>query len=366
MFSNVFENKTVWISGHTGFKGAWLTQWLIDLGAKVHGYSLPPPTNPALFDQLGLKNFIHHEEGDVRDIAHVRNSIEKAQPDFVFHLAAQPLVRASYSGPVETYSTNVMGTVNVLEGLKTVRKACSALFITSDKCYDNREQQRPFLESDALGGHDPYSSSKAAAEIAIQSYRRSFFSSSPVKIASVRAGNVIGGGDWAQDRIVPDCIRALQANQPIAVRNKNAVRPWQHVLEPLSGYLWLAARLQTGPSEALCSAFNFGPAEEATRSVGDLVEEILKHWPGTWVDQSDPNAVHEAKVLRLNIQKAHSLLEWEPVWSFPETIRHTVEWYRAASNSIPEKIVEMTRQQLRGYTEQARSKGLLWAAQTEP
>ena len=236
-----FSGKIVWLSGVSGFKGAWLAEWLLSLGAEIRGFCLPPPTQPSLFDQTGLASRIVWDCADLRDANAVRNSLLEAQPDFVFHLAAQPLVRLSYREPVETWETNVMGTIHVLEALRQLDKACAAVLVTTDKCYDNREWVHGYREEDALGGHDPYSSSKAGCELAIASWRRSFFNGHPVKVASARAGNVIGGGDWAQDRILPDCVRALAAGAPIEVRNPGAVRPWQHVLESLSGYLCLAA-----------------------------------------------------------------------------------------------------------------------------
>ena len=225
MFAGAFQGKTVWLSGHTGFKGAWLARWLLQLGARVHGFSLPPPTRPALFEQLGLARRMEHEIGDVRDPGAVKKSLTRAQPDFVFHLAAQALVRYSYDHPLETYATNVLGTAHVLEALRRLEKPCAAVMVTTDKCYENRETDYAYREDDPLGGHDPYSSSKGAAEIVIAAYRRSFFGKSPVRIASARAGNVVGGGDWAPDRIVPDCIRALQCGKPILVRNPHATRP---------------------------------------------------------------------------------------------------------------------------------------------
>ena len=243
MFANSFQNKTIWLSGHTGFKGAWLARWLIKLGARVHGFALPPATEPSIFDQLRLAGQMEHEIGDIRDLSAVKSSLERAQPDFVFHLAAQALVRYSYDHPVETYATNIMGTAHVLEALRCLRKPCAAVIVTTDKCYENRELDHAYVEEDHLGGYDPYSASKGAAEIVISGHRRSFFGENPVRIASARAGNVIGGGDWSLDRIVPDAMRALQRGQSILVRNPQATRPWQHVLEPLSGYLWLAAVL---------------------------------------------------------------------------------------------------------------------------
>ena len=368
MFAGVFQNKTVWLSGHTGFKGAWLAEWLLALGARVHGYALEPSPQPALFDELGLAARMEHEVGDVREAAAVRQSIATAQPDFVFHLAAQPLVRLSYAQPVESYATNVMGTVHVLDALRLLQKPCAAVFITTDKCYENREWVHGYREEDRLGGHDPYSSSKAAAEIAIGSFRRSFFKNHPVKIASARAGNVIGGGDWAAERIVPDCIRALQQGQPIAVRNRHATRPWQHVLEPLSGYLWLAARLAQVPGPQFCSAFNFGPDHEANRTVAELVLEVLKHWPGSWEDCTDPLAPHEAALLQLTTDKARALLGWKPVWSFSEAVAATVRWYRTVNkagapggSSAPARPV--VQRQIADYSAAATAKGLPWAVE---
>jgi len=363
MLAQAYRGKRVLITGHTGFKGSWLAEWLLQLGAEVTGYSLPPPTNPALFEQLRLGSRLHHVEGDVRDLAKVRQTIEAARPDFVFHLAAQPLVRLSYRDPVETYSTNVMGTVNVLEAVRLAGQPCTVVAITTDKCYDNREWLHGYREEDPMGGHDPYSSSKGAAELVISAYRRSYFShpDSKVRLASGRAGNVLGGGDWAGDRIVPDCIRALQRGEAIPVRNKVSTRPWQHVLEPLSGYLLLGARLAAAADHAspLASAFNFGPGLASNRAVSDLVLEILRHWPGRWEDRSDPAAVHEATRLNLNTDKAFHLLQWEPVWNFADTIAQTVHWYRAVAEK-PEGAAPFTAGQIAAYTAAARTRGLGW------
>ena len=373
MFDEAFRNKTVWLSGHTGFKGAWLAQWLLELGADVRGYALEPATEPALFHQLTLARRLHHQIGNLRNGAAVAKSIRAAQPDFVFHLAAQPLVRQSYEQPGRTYATNVMGTIHVLEGLRALKKNCAAVLVTTDKCYENREWLYGYREEDPLGGYDPYSSSKAAAEIAIAAWRRSFFKNHPVKIASARAGNVIGGGDWAQDRIVPDCIRALQRKQPVPVRNPNSTRPWQHVLEPLSGYLWLAARLSQLPAAPkqseggattdarLSSAFNFGPGHEANRSVGGLVAEVLKHWPGRWEDKSGAGAVHEAGMLQLATDKAHALLNWSPVWNFSRAVQFTIEWYRRTEKkSDPEAVKKLTSSQIQDYGAAARRLKIPW------
>jgi len=358
-FAGFYQGKKVLVTGHTGFKGSWLCEWLLLLGAQVSGYSLPPPTNPSLFDQLGLQERVDHRIGDVRDADALRSAIREIQPDVVFHLAAQSLVRQSYTEPAETYATNVLGTVHLLQALRDLDKPCAAVFITSDKCYENREWHYGYRENDTLGGYDPYSSSKACAELAIQSFRRSFFgkkSSSPVVIASARAGNVIGGGDWATNRILPDCIRALSSNKAIALRSPTATRPWQHVLEPLSGYLLLAQEIYPSAnerSEALCGAFNFGPNIESNRNIRELVEEVLRHWPGHWEDHSDPNAPHEAGLLHLNIDKASHYLRWRPVWSFEKAVERTVTWYRLAhecgyaSKTIHDELLSQIVQYMR-------------------
>jgi len=368
MYQGAFANKVVWMSGHTGFKGAWLAEWLLGLGAKVHGFSLLPPTSPSLFDQLGLAQRMNSELGDVRDLSAVDHSIRATQPDYVFHLAAQPLVRESYVSPVETYATNVQGTVHVLDALRHLERPCAAVFVTTDKCYENREWLYGYREEDPLGGHDPYSSSKAAAEVAIQSFRRSFFKNKPVHIASARSGNVIGGGDWAMDRIVPDCIRNLKEGRAISLRNPRSTRPWQHVLEPLSGYLLLAATLAGFHRPATQgydprTAFNFGPGPEANRPVVELVEELLKHWPGRWVDARSSNAVHEASLLQLCADKARNELKWAPVWRFEEAVAQTAIWYREADRAadIPQ-LVNLTRLQIARYCLQAGSSQLAWAA----
>jgi CDP-glucose 4,6-dehydratase len=364
MFGDVFRGKTIWLSGATGFKGSWLAEWLLLLGARVHGYSLPPETTPALFNQLHLAGRITSEINNVCDPVAVRQSIETVKPDFVFHLAAQSLVRRSYEQPVETYATNVMGTIHVLEALRELKKPCAAVLITTDKCYENREWVHGYREEDPLGGHDPYSSSKAAAEIAIAAWRRSFFKNHPVKIASARAGNVIGGGDWAKDRIVPDCIRALQKKQPIPVRNPDSTRPWQHVLEPLSGYLRLAACLARpatrNPRPA--SAFNFGPPRESNRTVRELVMEVLRHWPGKWKDRPEARAVHEAKLLQLSTDKAQAFLGWLPVWNFSSAIEFTMQWYRrAGKKTAPATLPRLTSAQIRQYHAAARKLKVPWA-----
>ena len=366
LFGGAFRGKKVFLTGHTGFKGAWLSEWLLHLGVKITGYSLPPNTRPSLFEQLSLASRLKHIEGDIRDSAKLSKAIHAAKPDFIFHLAAQAIVRESYANPSETFAVNAMGTAHVLDALRSYKNPCAAVFVTTDKCYENREWVHGYREEDPLGGHDPYSASKAVAEIMIASYRRSFFQNHPVKIASARAGNVIGGGDWAIDRIIPDCIRALQKKQPIPIRNKTATRPWQHVLEPLSGYLWLAAALanpkfsKVSP-ELLPSAFNFGPGHESNRTVADLVAEVLQHWPGKWEDRSDPRAVHEANLLQLATDKAHAFLGWSPVWNFSEAIGQTIEWYRdSAKAKSPAEFQMQTLFQISQYSEKANLLNLSW------
>lgn len=325
-FYGAFCHKRVWISGHTGFKGGWLAVWLLEMGAEVTGFALPPTT--PFFSQLKLRRRLRHEIGDLREARRVRQSILRCRPHFVFHLAAQPLVRESYRKPLETYGVNTLGTAHVLEALRDLRQPCSAVLVTTDKVYENEEQGRAFCEKDPLGGRDPYSASKAAAEIVISSYRDSFFQNHPVRIASARSGNVIGGGDYAEDRIVPDAIRALRRGRPIPVRNPRSTRPWQHVLEPTSGYLALAARLAR--SQKISGAYNFGPAPRDERAVGELASEILKHWKGRWRHQREKHPPHEAARLQLNNSKARRLLGWKPRLGFARSIGLTVDWYRAS------------------------------------
>jgi CDP-glucose 4,6-dehydratase len=344
-FGNVYRGKRVLVTGHTGFKGSWLCEWLLSLGAEVTGFALAPATTPALFDQLRLASRLRHVLGDVRDLSAVRRVIEETEPEFIFHLAAQPLVRLSYEQPVETYATNVMGTVNVLEGVRLACRPCSVVAITTDKCYENNEWVHSYREEDPMGGYDPYSSSKGAAEIVISAYRRSYFS-------------------MALDRIVPDCIRSLQRDEPIQVRNKVATRPWQHVLEPLSGYLWLGACLTNARLSAfnsqLTSAFNFGPALSSNRTVAELVQDILKHWPGRWEDRSDPRAMHEAKLLNLATDKAHHFLKWTPVWHFARTVEETIGWYQRRQTASLDAAADI-RSQIGSYTTAARLLQLPWS-----
>lgn len=344
-----FGGARVLVTGHTGFKGAWLGEWLLALGAEVTGLALAPDTAPALFDQLGLAGRLRSVLGDIRDAGLVRRVVAEAQPAFVFHLAAQPLVRRSYREPLLTWETNVLGTLHLLEALRGLDRPCAAVVVTTDKCYENREWFHGYREDDPLGGHDPYAASKAAAELAVAAWRRSFFHDSPVRLATARAGNVIGGGDWAADRIVPDAVRALQRGEPVRVRNPRATRPWQHVLEPLAGYLTLAARLAAAPPgpTPLAAAFNFGPGHDANRTVRELVEEVLRHWPGRWEEAGDPAAPHEAGLLQLSSDKAGALLGWRPAWTFAEAVRETVRWYHDARD--PARVGDLTREQITAY-----------------
>lgn len=365
-FNDTYSGRRVLVTGHTGFKGSWLCEWLLTLGADVCGLALAPDTEPSLFVQLGLEDRLRHRIGDIRDPHVVTAALDSFKPDIVFHLAAQSLVRRSYQEPLATFETNVMGTVNLLEAARLSARPCALVVITSDKCYENLETGRAYRESDALGGYDCYSASKAAAEIVTSAYRRSFFRSgaADVRVASARAGNVIGGGDWAADRIVPDCIRHLQRNEAVPVRNPRATRPWQHVLEPLGGYLLLGERLLSGvtfrDSEQAHSseaAFNFGPGPGTDRPVGDLVEEVLKYWPwpGSWEDYSGGEAPHEAQRLDLEIHKSRELLGWSPRWNFTRTVAETTSWYRAAQPlAAPVDFQKITRRQIDEYSRSSR------------
>lgn len=360
MFADSYRGRRVWLSGHTGFKGAWLAAWLRSLGASVRGYALAPDETQPLYGALGLNNMLDSQFADVRDAAAVRKSILEFQPDFLFHLAAQPLVRLSYAIPAETMATNVQGTVHVLEALRSLKQPCAAVMVTSDKCYENLETGRPHEETDPMGGRDPYSASKGMAELAIGSYQRSFFGANqPVRVASARAGNVIGGGDLAVDRIVPDIIRARETRRPLAVRNPSATRPWQHVLEPLSGYLWLGAclassRLAARPDE-VATNFNFGPDAEAVRNVGNLVEGFVRAWPDLRVEAGPPGP-HEAARLSLSIAKAARVLGWKPVWDFSRTVERTAGWY---ANPNPASACAAD---IDAYVGAARQRGLSWTA----
>lgn len=338
LMPDFWTGRRVLITGHTGFKGSWLALWLSELGARVTGVGLEPDTTPNLFSQLELeRRLVGHHLVDIREPQALAEIVQTCQPEVVLHLAAQPLVRRSYRDPLGTWATNVQGSLHLLEALKPLQHPCSVVMVTTDKVYENQEWDYGYRESDRLGGNDPYSASKAAAELAIASWRASFCGKAPhqtpyLAIATARAGNVIGGGDWAEDRIVPDAMQALAAGNSVAVRNPAATRPWQHALEPLAGYLCLAQALINGQemheSNPFSSAFNFGPLVEANRSVQQLIEECLRHWPGDWHISSNHTSPHESGRLHLQIDKAFHHLQWRPRWPFETTVARTVSWYK--------------------------------------
>ena len=335
IFGNFYKGKKVFITGHTGFKGSWLSIWFQELGAEVVGVGLAPYSEKDNFVLSGIGKRIKADiRADIRDGEKMKQIFAEYQPEIVFHLAAQPLVRLSYEQPVETYQTNVMGTINIMEAIHATKSVKVGVMITTDKCYDNKEQLKGYVETDPFGGYDPYSSSKGACEIAIQSWRRSFFNPEDygkkhtVSIASVRAGNVIGGGDWAKDRIIPDCIRALETTKVIDIRSPKAVRPWEHVLEPLSGYMLLAQKMWEKPTE-YCEGWNFGPEAESVLTVWEVASAIIESFGfGELKDVSDPNAFHEANLLMLNIEKAKIRLGWKPRLNAKECAVLTSDWYK--------------------------------------
>jgi len=343
-----FAGKRVFVTGHTGFKGSWITFLLKKIGAHVMGYALPPEAERSHFDLLGLQSEIDQIVGNIQDASALSEAMQKFQPEYVFHLAAQALVKISYSDPVNTFSTNVMGSVNLLEAVKQCDTVRSLVYITSDKCYENREWLWGYRENDRLGGYDPYSASKAAAEIVFSAYNRSYFSERPeLGAASTRAGNVIGGGDWSTDRIVPDCIRAIEKNVPIKLRNPKATRPWQHVLEPISGYLLLAAQLRNQPKE-YSGSWNFGPTTSETYNVLDVANLIVHHIGRGSVEIEAPqNQYHEAGLLQLNCDKAYQFLKWFPRWPVIKTIEATAQWYKAILDGDDVKAI--TLKQLKNY-----------------
>ncbi len=326
--SAFWSGRRVLLTGHTGFKGAWLGAWLAGMGARVTGVALAPETSPNLFDLAGLSSSVDSRIRDIRDLEAMQGIFRAAQPEVVFHLAAQALVRRSYAEPVATYATNLMGTVNVLEAARATDSVRAVVNVTSDKCYENLETRHAYREGDAMGGHDPYSSSKGAAELITSAYRRSFYTGQSKLLASARAGNVIGGGDWSEDRLIPDCVRALSVGAALVVRNPLATRPWQHVLEPLSGYLMLAEQLASGDAAA-AGGWNFGPDDAETASVERVVNEVVKLWGGDARWRQDESAQpHEAHLLQLDASKARRELGWCPRLDLGETLRWTIEWYR--------------------------------------
>jgi CDP-glucose 4,6-dehydratase len=358
-----FKGKTVLITGHTGFKGSWLTVWLKQLGANIVGISLDPATSPSHFGTAKINKGISDLRIDIRNQLELENAIKDSQPDFVFHLAAQALVRDSYENPLKTWNTNVIGTLNLLESLRKLDKSCAAVIITSDKCYENVEWVWGYRETDALGGMDPYSASKGAAELAIRSQIKSYFprETSKVRIASARAGNVIGGGDWSTDRIIPDCVRAWSNGNTVELRKPKATRPWQHVLEPLSGYLTLAIALLENDL-VHGEAYNFGPLSQQNHDVLNLVFEIGKHWNNIkWKDISNSNEdVYESGLLKLNCDKALYELDWHAVMGFSDTVRMTANWYKNFYVGESD-IRNFTEQQISHYCEIAKENGVSWA-----
>lgn len=345
-----WKGKKVFLTGHTGFKGSWLSLWLVSMGAKVTGYALAPATTPNLYDVLAIDSLIEKSYiADIRDFANLQNAISEIKPDVVIHLAAQPLVRYSYSNPVETYATNVMGTVHLLESTRTIDSVRATVVVTTDKCYENKEWAWGYRENEPLGGFDPYSNSKGCAELVTSAYRQSYFSSPNAmnKVASARSGNVIGGGDWSEDRLIPDAIKAFEANLPLMIRNPLATRPWQHVLESLSGYLILVQALYEQGS-IFASAWNFGPHDEDNRSVQEVVELVISQWGdfASWKKEGSEQP-HEANLLKLDCSKARTQLGWIPKWDLETAIQKIVEWQKAFQ--AKESMQEVSLAQINQY-----------------
>jgi CDP-glucose 4,6-dehydratase len=362
-FHGQFSGKRVLVTGHTGFKGSWLVLWLKRLGAEVYGYATPPPTVPAMFEICDLERDVDHRIADVRDARSLAARVAEVKPQIVFHLAAQPLVRLSYREPLETLETNVVGVANLLEAVRAADLACSVVIVTSDKCYANRDWVWGYRENDRMGGHDPYSMSKGAAELVVDCWRSSYFASpdSVVRLASARAGNVIGGGDWSADRIMTDSVAALIAGDPIRMRSPKATRPWQHVLEPLSGYLWLAAKMLGNSGVNYAEGWNFGPRADDVRTVEELVECLIRRWgEGRSETIGGEPALKEAMTLSLNCDKAHHRLGWRPCWSFDVAMAATVDWYRAWHDGQRD-MREITLRQIDEYVAAAAAAGAVWA-----
>ncbi len=353
----IYRNKNVVVTGHTGFKGSWLVAWLNQMGASVTGISLDPPSTPSHYEASKIADGIHDYRIDIRNSDAIEQAILDVKPDFLFHLAAQPIVSASYDDPISTWSTNVMGTINVLEALRKCNHNCSAVIITSDKCYDNVEWEWGYRENDALGGPDPYSASKGAAELAIRSYIKSYFfnDDNTIRISSARAGNVIGGGDWAKNRIVPDCVQSWSKNEIVELRNPHSTRPWQHVLEPLGGYLQLGALLSQN-HDLHGEAFNFGPQAQQNQSVLELVTEMSRSWPEVrWTEcEPQPSNFYESGLLKLNCDKALHFLNWHAVLNFEDTVALTADWYRSFY-ADPNSVRDVTNNQISGYAKKLSS-----------
>lgn len=359
MFNDCFRNRRVLVTGDTGFKGSWLSWWLCELGANVHGLGLEPPSNPNLFETLCLAERINHEHVDIRDLARLDEFIAGVEPEIVFHLAAQPLVRESYDDPKTTFDTNVGGVVNVLECVRNIDSISACVVVTSDKCYENREWVWGYREDEAMGGHDPYSASKGAAELVTASYRRSFFADDSTRLATARAGNVIGGGDWAKDRILTDFVSNIVNNQPLVLRYPQAVRPWQHVCEPLSGYMAVAAAMMQPNGQGAADAWNFGPATNTHTTVGQLAEMLVEHWGRGRIEIADGQTPHEARILQLDCSKANVALNWRSVWNVEMTVRQTVEWYQVFYDGGD--VRQLTTDQIKQYEQDAVIASVGWA-----
>lgn len=347
-----WQGRRVFITGHTGFKGGWLSLWLHHMGAELHGYSLPAPTEPSLFEAANVSSAIESTVGDIRDLDAMKQALLAVQPEVVIHMAAQPLVRLSYSDPVSTYASNVMGSVHLLEAVRACPSVRAVVMVTSDKCYENREWEWGYRENEPMGGYDPYSNSKGCSELVVSAFRSSYFNPNDfdrhgVAVASVRAGNVIGGGDWAADRLVPDFIRAMAAGEELCIRSPNAIRPWQHVLEPLSGYIALAEKLLEEGAR-FASGWNFGPVDQDAQPVSWLVDRLVQRWGdgASWRLDKEPQ-LHEANYLKLDISKARARLGWAPRWSLDETLSHIVDWYRAFYRG--ENMHDLTIRQIDAY-----------------
>ena len=362
MFDNVYKGKKVLITGHTGFKGSWLATWLLQLGAEVYGYSIDIPSTPSHFKELGLENKMIGVFGDVRNYNEFKAFTDKHRPSIVFHLAAQPIVRRSFSNPLETIQTNVLGVTNILEITRNVDYIKSLVIITSDKCYENVEWTFGYRENDQVGGEDPYSASKGAAEVIASTYMRSYFNNERVFVSTVRAGNVIGGGDWAKDRLIPDAVRSWSKLSPLIIRNPKATRPWQHVLEPLSGYLLVGAELIKRNVMCKNQSFNFGPDSTVNKTVIEVLEEMSKSWKNVnWKVETNQSNHKEAGLLKLCCDKAHHFINWYPTLSFDQTIEFTMKWYESYYDDNIFSIEVLTKNQIENYFKIAKSKNIRWA-----
>ena len=364
LFNNTFKNKCVFLTGHTGFQGSWLTLWLKLLGVKVIGFSQEPPTKPSMFEILHLEKEIEHYIGDIRDQSSLQKLIKKSNPDFIIHFAAQTLVRDSYDNPLETMETNIMGTVNILESIRNLDSTKISIIMTSDKSYENSLNTKPHKETDPMGGFDPYSASKGASELVVSSYRNSFFNQkNPLqKISTIRAGNVLGGGDWAKNRIIPDSILALSSKKKIIIRNQNSIRPWQFVLEPLSGILWLITKMNSTPKK-FNQAWNFGPEQKNHLTVKQIVKKINQNWKNASTIKylnANSNEPYESKYLKLDISKAKSYLKWKSVYDINQTISETINWYKSYYENSS-SMYDLTIDQIINYIQYAQKMKLHWS-----